>query len=125
MVIVSTASSAGSHGHRKRIYQPEEWRESAFTIYGEAAVPAHWSGWIPDPAAQRRTVSRGGDGCVPGGLLRGGFHDMSVLVWAQIFSWFREQEGEQLYRPGSGALPAPYHRRPHGADQCCNAAAAG
>ena len=102
---VAAPTTVGSR--RQQIYKPEERRELAFTVYGEADIPAHWRGWVPNPSAERRTVGFGGDVGVAEGLLHGGFSNLSVLVWATLYSWFREQEGRFSSQDLAQALYCP------------------
>lgn len=99
--------AAGSRGDPERNYSPKDWRRNAFTVGRVPDVPAHWRGCIPDPSVERRTQGAEGDGIVPVGLLGDRFSNLSVLIYAKIYSWFFEFEGffgprdlaQALYRP--------------------------
>lgn len=101
-------TSACDVRRRVRIYRPEEWRDQVVASLGGADVPGHWSGHMPDPQVSRHTDPHPGDMYIPGRLLRMGYPDLSVLVWAQIFSQFGDSEGETTY----GELAAAFYRSP-------------
>src|SRR4051794_15241242 len=62
------------------------------------AVPKAWRGPLPDLSLQRRLPELDGYVEVPISLLKGGFRDLGVVVWAWLRLRFDERAGVTNYR---------------------------